>query len=125
MTLSKRLGDAELEAMLAVWAAGEPVNSTYILSQLEGKRTWKLPTLMTVLSRLVEKGFLILEKQGRNNLYSAAISEESYRRSEGKNVLEKLYGNSLRAMVSSLVGGKAVTSTELDDLREYLDQLEK
>lgn len=124
MTTSKRLGDAELEIMLAIWEAGKPVSSSYVLSQLEGKRDWKLSTLMTVLSRLMDKGFLTMEKQGRNNLYSAVISEESYRRSEGKNILEKLYGNNLRAMVSSLVGGKAVTKEDLDALRSYLDELE-
>ena len=36
----KRLGDAELEIMLAVWGAGEPVQSTYIHEKLKGSRDW-------------------------------------------------------------------------------------
>ena len=36
----KRLGDAELEIMQAVWGAGEAVNSAYIQAALAGKRNW-------------------------------------------------------------------------------------
>lgn len=125
MTMIKRLGDAELEIMLAIWNADGPVTSTYVLEQLVGKRDWKLSTLMTVLARLVDKGFLKLIKQGRSNFYAPLVDEEEYRRSEGKNVLEKLFDNNLKAMVSSLVGGKAVTEEELTDLREYLETMEK
>ncbi len=51
----KRLPDAELEIMLIIWNSELPANSVSILEQLQKRRTWKLPTLMTVLSRLVKK----------------------------------------------------------------------
>ena len=73
--------------MQAVWAAGEPVSSAQIQSALIGKRDWALATLMTSLSRLCDKGFLLCEKDGRNNRYSALIGEESYRQYEGKTML--------------------------------------
>ncbi|WP_339191841.1 BlaI/MecI/CopY family transcriptional regulator [Paenibacillus sp. FSL E2-0230] len=59
----KRLPDAELEIMLVIWRAESWVSSSYILNQLGDKRKWALATLMTVLSRLVEKGFSILRKR--------------------------------------------------------------
>lgn len=65
----KRLGDAELEIMLAVWGAGEPVQSTYIHEKLKGSRDWALPAVITSLNRLVDKGFLACEKRGRSNWY--------------------------------------------------------
>lgn len=125
MTKIKRLGDAELEIMLAIWEAEGPVTSNFVLAALEGKRDWKLSTLMTVLSRLVDKGFLKLNKEGRSNFYTPTITEEEYRRSESKDVLEKLFGNNIKAMVSSLVGGKAVSREDLVSLRAYLDEMEK
>lgn len=125
MTKIKRLGDAELEIMLVIWEAQRAVSSSYVLSKLEGKRDWKLSTLMTVLSRLVDKGFLELHKEGRNNSYTPTITEEAYRRSESKDVLEKLFGNNIRAMVSSLIGGKAVSEEDIHSLRQYLDDIER
>ncbi|WP_440960265.1 BlaI/MecI/CopY family transcriptional regulator [Paenibacillus nitricinens] len=121
----KRLPDAELEIMLVIWRAENWVNSSYILNQLGDKRKWALATLLTVLSRLVEKGFLFCEKEGRSNRYLAAISETKYKESEGKSTLEKLFGNSVQDMVMSLYNGKAIDKGDLAELREMLDRVEK
>ena len=120
----KRLGDAELEVMQAAWAAEPPVTSGYILERLKGKRSWAQATLVTVLNRLVDKGFLTCEKHGRTNAYYPAVSEEAYRQAEGRTVLEKLYGNSVTGLVASLVGGDAVTEADLRELRKFLDNWE-
>jgi BlaI family transcriptional regulator, penicillinase repressor len=79
---------------------------------------------MTVLARLVEKGFLVCDKQGRNNLYSAAIGGDEYKESEGKTILEKLYGNSFKNLVTSLYHGKAIDKDDLAELRSFLDKAE-
>ena len=120
----KRLGDAELEIMLAVWGAGEAVTSTYIHEKLKGSRDWALPDVITALNRLIDKGFLAGEKRGRVNYYRPLISEGDYKAAEGRSVLDRLYGSSFRGMVASLVDGKAIGQAELDDLRRYLDELE-
>lgn len=117
----KRLGDAELEIMQAIWAAGEPVNSAYIQAALAGKRDWALPTTLTALSRLCDKGFLSSEKQGRSNSYTAMISEEAYRRSEGRTILEKLYAGSVTGLVASLYEGKSIGDRDMAELRRFLD----
>lgn len=121
----KRLGDAELEVMQAVWAAGEPVGSALIQSALAGKRSWALPTLLTVLSRLCEKGFLKSERRGRSNLYTALIGEDAYRQKEGRTILEKLYGNSVTGLVAALYDGKSIGDRDMEELRAFLDQWEE
>lgn len=121
----KRLPGAELEIMLVVWKTDAPVSSSYILEQLHGQRQWRLPTLMTVLNRLIDKGFLGCQKKGRNNEYYAVIPEEAYKEYEGKSVLEKLYGNSFLNLVTSLYNSKAIDKNEITKLRHFLDQLEK
>ena len=120
----KRLGDAELEIMLAVWAAGEPVQSTYVQEKLRGGRDWALPAVITALNRLMEKGFLACEKQGRNNRYRPLISEQAYKAAEGRSVIDRLYGGSLPNMVAALYDGRAIGEKDLEDLRRYLDKLE-
>lgn len=80
----RRLGDAELEIMQAVWAAEGPVSSVYVQQALRGRRDWALGALMTALSRLCDKGFLRREKQGRNNLYAPLIDEQTYQQREGR-----------------------------------------
>ena len=116
----KRLGDAELEIMQIIWAYTEPMTSNEILSRLK-RRQWQLSTLMTVLQRLVSKGFILCDRSMRSNLYSAIITESKYNASESKEFLGRLYGNSLRSFVASFCGTNDVSKEELSELRSYLD----
>ena len=120
----KRLGDAELEIMLAIWGAGEPASSTYVQSQLKGRRDWPLAAVLTSLNRLVEKGFLAVEKQGRANYYRPLVSESDYKAAEGRGLINRLYGGSFTDMAAALYDGRAISREDLAELREYLDKLE-
>ena len=121
----KRLPDSELEIMLIVWKSNPPVSATYILDRLKSQRKWSLQTLFTVLSRLTEKGFLSCEKQGRSNLYHAIVEENAYKQLEGKSILERVYGNSFKNLVVSLIGGDVINKNDLAELRDYLNRLEE
>lgn len=121
----KKLGDAELEIMLAVWSAGGPVHSAYVQEKLRGSRDWPLAAILTSLNRLVEKGYLACEKQGRTNLYRPLISENDYKTAEGRGLIDRLYGGSFTGMVASLCDGRAIGKNDLEELRQYLDTLEE
>ena len=118
---STKLGDGELEVMQAIWQAGEPVTAGDILEKVREKRTWGLSTLMTVLARLIEKGYLSCDKSTRSNIYTALIKEKDYKKKEGRSFLEKLYGNSLSGFVACLYDGGEISEEDLEELREFLD----
>lgn len=120
----KRLGEAELEIMLHIWAAEGPVQSAYVHRRLQGSRDWTLPAVLTALNRLVDKGFLACEKQGRGNLYRPLISEKAYKAAEGRGLMDRLFSSSLPGMVAALYDGRAIGEADLADLRRYLDELE-
>lgn len=120
----KRLGDAELEIMLAIWSVEEPVQSTFVQEKLRGGRDWSLPAILTSLNRLVDKGYLACEKRGRSNFYRALISENDYKTAEGRGLIDRLYGSSFTGMVAALYDGRAIGKDDLAELREYLDTLE-
>lgn len=120
-----RLGDAELEIMQVIWNSGEPAGSGYILEQLKGKRRWALSTLMTSLSRLEKKGFVQCDRSTGSNLYEAVIDEDQYKQKESTTFLERLYGNSVKSLVNSLYSGKAINKTDLAELRQFIDDMEK
>nr|WP_325182345.1 BlaI/MecI/CopY family transcriptional regulator [uncultured Oscillibacter sp.] len=120
----KRLGSAELEIMLAVWGAGEPVPASYVQGKLRGSRDWPLPAVLTSLNRLVEKGFLSREKRGRGNWYKSLISENDYKAAESRGVIDRLYGSSFTGMVAALYDQRAIGREDLEELRQYLDTLE-
>lgn len=121
----KSLGEAELQIMQVIWSAKAPVSSNYILKQLQGKRRWQLSTLMTSLSRLTEKGFLVCDKTTGKNLYSAIIYENDYKAQESKSFLEKLYDNSIQNLITTLYSNRMMKDTDINELRKFLDELEE
>lgn len=121
----KKLGEAELEIMQVIWNSKNPVTSNYILNELKEHRKWQLSTLMTSLKRLSDKGFASCDRSTGNNLYTFLISENEYKTNESKNFLKKLYNNSIQNMVATLYNNKAVKSSDIKELRDFLDKLEE
>lgn len=123
--IKKKLGEAELEIMQVIWESGEPVTSNYILNELKGRRKWQLSTLMTSLSRMAEKGFVSCDRSSGSNLYAPLVAENEYKTAEGKSFLEKLYNNSIQNMVATLYDNRALKSSDVEELRKFLDELEE
>lgn len=121
----KRLPDSELEIMMIVWGAKEPVTSAYISEQLKDKKEWKITSVLTFLARLVEKGFLTSTREGKANIYSPIIGEAEYLESESKSILEKLYGNSLTNFVTALYKSNAISEDDISELQEFIDKTAK
>lgn len=120
----KKLGDAELEIMQVIWSKEGAVTASYILKELKDRRPWQLPTLMTSLSRLGEKGFVNCDRTMGVNLYTPLVSENDYKAGASASFLQKLYNSSLRNLVATLHGNKMLGSNEIAELREFLDELE-
>ena len=88
----RRLPDAEQEVMQAIWACTAPVARTDIEEILFKTHPMAMTTLLTLLTRLSEKGFISIEKNGRRSYYTPCISQEDYLASQSKNFFEKLRG---------------------------------
>ena len=121
----KKLGEAELEIMQVIWNSEASVTSNYILKELHGRRKWQLSTLMTSLTRLADKGFVRCDRTTGSNLYSWVISENEYKTGASKNFLEKLYNNSIQNMIASLYSSKAIKSSDVEELKDFLNKLEE
>ncbi|MCI9078585.1 MAG: BlaI/MecI/CopY family transcriptional regulator [Lachnospiraceae bacterium] len=121
----KKLGEAELEIMQVIWDSGLPVTSNYILQKLQGKRKWQLSTLMTSLTRLDTKGFVCCDRSSGNNMYTALIPENEYKAKTSRHFLERLYNNSIQNMIATLYSNKEIKRSDVEELREFLDGIEK
>lgn len=123
--MPKKLGEAELEIMQVVWDSEPPVTSNYILKELQEQRKWQLSTLMTSLTRLVDKGFISCDRSTGRNLYTSIISENEYKATASKHFLEKLYNNSIQNMITALYNNKEIKNSDIEELRNFLDKLEE
>lgn len=111
---------AEMEIMQAVWQSDGPITSHEIMEKLPGK---KLTTIVTLAGRLIDKGALTSEKVGRSHAhrYSAAISEDEYKRMQTHDFLSSVHKGSAKSLISALFDGDDLTKEDLAELREYID----
>lgn len=121
----KKLSESEFEIMQVLWRHEAPMTSNQLLEEMGDHRNWKLASLMTVLARMAEKGAVYCDRSTRTNYYSAVVSEEEYKLTEGSAFLERLFHKSARGFVAALYQGKKMSAGEIRELREYLDSLEK
>ena len=87
----QQISDAELEIMKVVWAKNkEPSLFAELTDELAAKgRPWQKNTLITLLNRLVNKGFLKAKKIGRRNEYTPLVSEAEYQTAQTKHFLDR------------------------------------
>ena len=77
--------------------------------------------MLTFLSRLCDKGFLSCEKEGRQNLYTPCVTREDYLQRESRSFVERMCGGSVKNLVASLSDAGALTKSDIDELRAFLD----
>ena len=116
-----RLPDSELTVMQAVWSLTSPVPRTEIEGIIQNKRPMAQTTLLTLLSRLQEKGFLRIEKCGRTSVYIPLVSEKEYRARQSKRFIDVLFGGSMSAFASAL-NDSGITKEDLEELRHLLGE---
>lgn len=121
----RKLSDVELDIMLIVWDANGPISAPKILEKIFVKHSWALSSLMTALSRLVDKGYLKCDRSSGSNLYSAIVDEQQYKNQESSSFLSKLYGNSLPHFVSCLYKGGKISNKDLEELKRFIDNATK
>lgn len=119
----RRLPDSELELMQIIWQKEPPVSRSDIEAVIKDSHALAATTILTFLTRLCEKGFLKLEKQGRANLYTPLISQREYLASESRSLLDKLYGGSIKTFANALCDS-GISKEELSELRKLLENNE-
>ncbi len=117
----KKLPEAELKVMLAVWDNTPPVSRNTISHRLE-ELNYSAPVILTMLSRMVKKGYLSCEKQGNKNMYTPLISKEEYMLAESASFARKVQDMSLTSLVATFVKNRGITKDELARLEDLLQQ---
>ncbi len=115
-----QVSDSELELMKIVWASGGTALYAHIMDELsQTGRTWQKNTVITLLSRLVEKGLLKTNKIGRRNEYMAIVSEGDYQAAQAQTLLDKFYEGEAKGLVATLIQREMLTAADYDELKRF------
>ncbi|NLT40056.1 MAG: BlaI/MecI/CopY family transcriptional regulator [Clostridiales bacterium] len=116
-----RLPDAEFEVMQAVWDCPPPVSRADIERVLCRRRKMAATTILTLLSRLAERGALSVDKQGKSNVYTPVFSRGEYLAAQSRRFLKKLCGGDINVFAAALCDS-GLSRDEIEKLRCLLER---
>ena len=122
MAIIKRLPDTEFELMRVIWRHAPPVTTTEIIQALGESNNRKPQTVLTMLVRLIEKGYLLSERVGKERNYTPIISEDEYMSIETGEFISRYRGKSVGSLVKTMYEGKDLSNEDLNELKKWLNE---
>lgn len=116
----QQISTSEAELMKIIWDNGGMALYSFIMDELGKKENpWKKNTVLTLLSRLMEKGFLCTNKIGRRNEYVSLISEQEYLAEQAKGFVRNVYEGDVKGLVATLLQQDILTEGDLEEIRQF------
>lgn len=120
MKTLKSISESELEIMDLLWLNDSRYTAKEIQELLSETNDWKITTVQTFLTRLVDKGYLSIEKRHRVNYYTPIITRDEVASMEAKRIVSNLKMSSMSGLITALIDEDGLTNVEIDELREWL-----
>lgn len=118
-----QISDAESVVMEVLWVSS-PRSAEDVVEALAAQQDWQEPTIKTLLNRLLKKGAVEAERDGRRYLYSPVLSREAWVRQQSSSLLERLFGGRLAPLVAQFHAEQGLSDEDRAALRELLERSE-
>jgi len=114
------LTEAEWGIMKVVWDK-EPCAAGTVQETLAQSRDRAYSTVKTTMDRMVDKGFLQIERIRNLQLFRSCISEVDARRGEFRKMLKRAFDGALTPMMQFLIEHEGLSKEEASRLRELVN----
>nr|UWI50818.1 BlaI/MecI/CopY family transcriptional regulator [Clostridioides difficile] len=121
----KKLPQSELKIMKFIWKVDSKVTSKDIILAMEQKYQWKQTTTLTILSRLVVKGFLNSKKVNKHTQYEILINEKDYLNVETREFFSNIHDSSIKSLLLSLHADDNISKEDIFFIEEWLRQIKE
>lgn len=120
----ERISDAEHAVMEVLWDRS-PRSAADVCEAICETRDWTIATVKTLLSRLVAKGALATEPEGRRFLYRPLIARSAYVGGESQRLVDRLFGGRAASLFAHLAQSEALTDRDLAEMEALLKELRR
>ncbi|HSZ59159.1 MAG TPA: BlaI/MecI/CopY family transcriptional regulator [Tepidisphaeraceae bacterium] len=118
------ISDAEWDVMQVLWETSR-LTANEVVERVLARRNWNPRTVKTLLNRLMRKGVLGFEPEGKRYRYFPKVSREECVRNESRSFLDRVFGGALGPMLAHFVNETPLTPDEMSLLRELIDQRQR
>jgi len=119
-----QISEAESIVMEALWNES-PLSAEDVVAVLAGDRQWQEATVKTLLNRLLGKGAIAAEKDGRRYLYRPVLTRDDYVASESKTLLDRLFNGRVAPLVQHFSERKKLSKKDIAELKRLIEDLDR
>ena len=119
-----QISDAEWEVMSVIWDSA-PISTNEVVERLSLQKDWQPSTIRTMLQRLVKKGVLANEQEGKQYFYRPTVSREKCVRLESQSFLSRVFGGEATPLLVHFVKSAKLTPPDIQELKRTLTEKEK
>lgn len=116
--------DAESRVMQVLWQRS-PLNAEDIIKALADQTDWHEKTIKTLLNRLLRKGAIKAQRDGRRYLYSPLLERDTWQAEESRSLLERAFGGRLAPMLAHFSRHENLSDKDIRELRQLVDAIER
>ncbi len=117
------ISEAEAVVMQVLWDR-HPLAAEEVFAALSTHSGWAEPTVKTLLNRLLNKGAIAAEKQGRRYLYSPRIERAQWVAQQSEGLLERLFGGRVAPLVAHFSARGKLSAEDLAELKRLVRELD-
>jgi BlaI family transcriptional regulator, penicillinase repressor len=118
------LTPVQLEIMNLIWEHDE-LSVAEVRTLLGGRRPLARNTVQTMLTRLAERGWLLVRTEGKTFYFRAAQRRKSVVRRMMTQLIDSVFGGSASRLVMTLLENRQISADELGRIRERIDRAEQ
>ncbi|HEY1091953.1 MAG TPA: BlaI/MecI/CopY family transcriptional regulator [Burkholderiaceae bacterium] len=113
------VSDAEAQVMEVLWQRS-PLSTEDIAAALQGSQSWQLATIKTLLNRLLNKGAIEAQKDGRRYLYTPLLQRADWVSEQSMGLLDRLFDGSLAPLVAHFSTQRRLKAADVKALKQLL-----
>ena len=118
-----QISEAESAVMEVLWARS-PLAAEEIVAALAESRDWQEPTIKTLLNRLLNKGAIEAEREGRRYFYSPLLQRADWLLQESRGLLDRLFEGRVAPLVAHFSAQRKLSRKDIAELRKLLEDLD-
>lgn len=120
----ERISEAEHAVMEALWEES-PLTAADVCERVCAANDWSMPTVKTLLGRLVAKEAVATEPDGRKFLYRPLVERADYVGGESRRLVDRLFGGRAAPLFAHLAENEALTEDDLEEIEALLREMRK
>lgn len=117
------ISDAESIVMEVLWQRS-PRTADEVIAELASRQDWQEPTIRTLLNRLLNKGAISADKDGRRYSYSPVLQRADWINAQSRGLLDRLFKGRVAPLVAHFSEQGKLSQKDIAELRKLIEGLD-